>query len=61
MPRMDRIMFLWIVAVVLLMALAFAVIRKATASWDPDLTREFQITSGFLLIGVLVAVVRHRR
>ena len=61
MPRMDRIMFAWIVVVVLAMALAFAVIRKATASWDPDLTREFQMTSAVLLIGVLVAVARRRR
>jgi peptidoglycan/LPS O-acetylase OafA/YrhL len=61
MPRMDRIMFLWIVVVVLAMGVAFAVIRNVTASWNPDITRELQITSGILLIGVLVAVVRHRR
>jgi threonine/homoserine/homoserine lactone efflux protein len=58
---MDRIMFLWIVVVVLAMGVAFAVIRQVTASWDPDITRELQISSGILLIGVLVAVVRRRR
>jgi peptidoglycan/LPS O-acetylase OafA/YrhL len=61
MPRMDRIMFIWIVVVVVAMGVAAAVIRKVTADWDPDLTRELQISSWILLIGVLVAVVRWRR